>query len=137
METKTLARWKQACDFQNIYESGFLPTLQSLDLDCDLCLDECRKQTPLTQCYVAIVQVNLPGAIRQMLNTRSFGLTPFLNLYNLYLSHFNLHLPGLAVIIGIDFLSSSLPQATSGLVSPCIMDPALCASNRQKARKLG
>ena len=49
----------------------------------------------------------------------------------------NLHLPGLAVIIGIYFLSSSLPQATSGLVSPCIMDTALCESNRQKSRKLG
>ena len=49
------------------------------------------------------------------------------------------HLPGLAVSCSLVliFLFFSLPQATSGLVSPCIMDPILCASNRQKARKLG
>ena len=43
MEIKTLARGKQACEFHNIYKSGFLPALRSLDLDCHLYLGECRK----------------------------------------------------------------------------------------------
>ena len=43
METKALARWKQVVIFDNIYESGFLPTLRSLDLDWHLCLGECSK----------------------------------------------------------------------------------------------
>ena len=55
--------WKQACDFHVIFESGFLPALRSLDLDWHLCLDKSRKKTPLTQCYIAIVWVNLPGTI--------------------------------------------------------------------------
>ena len=43
---------------------------------------------------------------------------------------------GLQFSLALIFLSS-LTQGTSGLVSPCIMDPALCESSRQKDRQPG
>ena len=64
METKTLDR---PVIFDTIYESGFLPALWSLDLDWHLCLDKCTgNRLPLCKCYVVIVQVKPPGAIRKM-----------------------------------------------------------------------
>ena len=59
---------------------------------------------------------------------------PVPNHYNLYLSHLNLHLLQLSKVSNF---FSSLPKVTSGLVSPCIIDPAICDSNRQKDRQPG
>ena len=50
------------------------------------------------QCCIVIVQVKPPDAIGKMLKLGPLGLATDPNLYNLYLSHLNLHLPGLAVI---------------------------------------
>ena len=61
----------------------------------------------------------------------------FLNLYNLYPSHMNLHLPKIAVIIG--FLCSSILRATAeviGLGSPCIHGSHPRKTSRQKIRKV-
>ena len=80
--------------FDAIYKSGFLPAFGSwISIGTSVWVNG-----EDMQCCIVIVWVKAPDAIGKMLKLGPLGLTPVPNLYNLYLPHLNLHLPGLAVI---------------------------------------
>ena len=91
--------------FDPIYQSGSLLALWSLDINWHLCLGELGKiDSPYTIlcCYC---RVKTYRHHQKDVKPGLLGLTPVPNLYNLYLPHLNLYLPGLAVIhwYGINF----------------------------------
>ena len=107
--------------FNDIYESGFLPILQSLDLNGTFVWANGGGWFPLCNVKSALFELNFQTLSDWHKIRGPLASLLFLNLYNLYPSHMNLHLPGMAVLIG--FLCSSIPQATAefiGLGSLCI-----------------
>ena len=102
METKTLARWKQAWDFWWYLRIRLFAITTEFGSQWHLCLGKWRRNTPLMQC----LSHHCLGSPFQTPSDRCKIRGPlasllFLNLHNLYPSYMNLYLPGHAVFIGI------------------------------------